>query len=54
MSVDTSTGPFCGALGCREAADVVIHHAEYGRRAVCDDHAEDHAVVERLDGGRDE
>ncbi|WP_195892439.1 hypothetical protein [Halopiger goleimassiliensis] len=38
-------GPFCGALGCTEDADVVINHPEHGRRTVCENHAEGHEVV---------
>ncbi|MFP4628928.1 MAG: hypothetical protein ACLFMX_08060 [Halobacteriales archaeon] len=38
-------GPFCGALGCRKEAAVVIDHPEHGERTVCHDHAEDHEVV---------
>ncbi|WP_276254085.1 hypothetical protein [Halomontanus rarus] len=38
-------GPFCGALGCPEDADVVIRHPKHGKLTVCEDHAEDHKVV---------
>ncbi|MFC6718086.1 hypothetical protein ACFQGT_10645 [Natrialbaceae archaeon GCM10025810] len=38
-------GPFCGALGCRSAADVVIRHTEHGKRTVCEEHAGDDEVV---------
>ncbi|WP_162989874.1 hypothetical protein [Natronorubrum halophilum] len=29
-------GPFCGALGCTDDADVVIDHPKHGPRTVCD------------------
>lgn len=38
-------GPFCGALGCRGEAEVIVDVPEHGERAVCPDHAEDGEVV---------
>lgn len=31
----------CGALGCRETAEFVVRHPDYGRRALCFSHAQD-------------
>ncbi|WP_202613881.1 hypothetical protein [Halostella pelagica] len=45
MSVDISTGPFCGTIGCSNEAAVVIDHPDHGKRTVCDDHAADGEVV---------
>ena len=46
MSVlPTDEGPFCGALGCRETADVVIETDEHGQRTVCEGHAAGEEVV---------
>ena len=39
-----SSGPFCGALGCREDAEVVIRN-RYGERYACEGHADDGEVV---------
>ena len=30
---------YCGCMGCRNAAAVVVRHDDYGRRAVCEHHA---------------
>ncbi|WP_186336787.1 hypothetical protein [Natrarchaeobaculum sulfurireducens] len=38
-------GPFCGALGCTNDADVVICHPEHGRRTVCDECADGYEVI---------
>ena len=44
MSVKTPER-FCGCLGCRSAATVIINHAKHGERPVCDDCADGHEVV---------
>ena len=41
-------GPFCGAMGCRSDADVVIDHPEHGHRTVCEDCAEGYEVVRNV------
>ncbi len=38
-------GPFCGALGCTEDADVVVRHPERGDLVVCDDHTGGFEVI---------
>jgi hypothetical protein len=39
-----ASGPFCGALGCRDEADHVIRDGN-GEYFVCDDHADAGEVV---------
>jgi len=39
-----ASGPFCGALGCREDAAVIIEN-RYGKRYACEEHADDGEVV---------
>lgn len=39
-----SSGPFCGALGCRHEADVVIQDGS-GEYFACQDHADAGEVV---------
>lgn len=41
---------YCGALGCRSSASLIIDHPDHGRRTVCPDHAVGYDVVERLGG----
>ena len=41
-------GPFCGALGCTDDADVVIDHPEHGERTVCNSCADGHVVICRV------
>ncbi|WP_265111895.1 hypothetical protein [Halosolutus halophilus] len=41
-------GPFCGALGCTEKADVVIDHPEHGERTVCEGCAGDYEVIRHV------
>jgi len=36
---------YCGCLGCKEAATVVIDHEQHGERLVCDSCADGHEVV---------
>ena len=48
MSVlSTEEGPYCGALGCRETADVVIE-TQHGERTVCEDCAAGEEVVRHV------
>ncbi|QLG47917.1 hypothetical protein [Natrinema halophilum] len=42
------SGPFCGALGCTEAADVVIDHPERGEIVVCNDCTSGYVVVRHV------
>ncbi|WP_155897305.1 hypothetical protein [Natronobacterium gregoryi] len=44
-SATDGSGPFCGAMGCTNDADVVIHYPKHGERTVCDDCAEGYEVV---------
>jgi len=39
-----ASGPFCGALGCRDEADVVIRDGD-GEYFACDEHADAGKVV---------
>lgn len=48
MATTTSLGPFCGALGCRHPADVVVDHPEHGERVVCEDCTDGHEVIRRV------
>jgi len=45
MSVTIPEGPICCCLGCRDTADVVIEHPDYGERPVCEDCAESFEVM---------
>jgi hypothetical protein len=35
----------CGCMGCRRAATVTVKHDKYGRRTVCEKHAEGQMVI---------
>lgn len=48
MSVHVPTSPICGCLSCHEPAVAIVDHPSYGRRAVCDGHAQDFEVIERV------
>jgi|GEM_PF-1165406 hypothetical protein len=41
-------GPFCGALGCIDGADVVIDHPKHGERTVCWDCTDDYPVIRHV------
>lgn len=47
MSLTFET-PVCGCLGCRDSAVAIVRHPNHGRRAVCEDHAGDYEVIERV------
>ncbi|WP_247001103.1 hypothetical protein [Halosolutus gelatinilyticus] len=53
MSADTGDGfgPFCGAIGCTEDADVVIDHPKHGERTVCWDYIGDYEVIRQSQQG---
>jgi hypothetical protein len=39
--VDGSKRRVCGSLGCRDAAEWVVDHPDYGERTICREHAVD-------------
>jgi len=45
---DDGFGPFCGALGCIDGADVVIDHPKHGERTVCWDCTDDYPVIRHV------
>lgn len=48
MSTGVQRGPFCGALGCRADADVVIDHPDHGSRTVCHECAGGYDVIDHV------
>jgi hypothetical protein len=44
----TNGTKICGCMGCRENAFAIVEHDEYGRRALCRDHAEGQKVMAEL------
>lgn len=40
----------CGVLGCYEDFDTFIDHPTRGKRAVCEDHAEDYPLLDVGEG----
>lgn len=45
---DDGLGPFCGALGCNDPAEVVIRHPEHGDVVVCDGCTGGYVVVSHV------
>ncbi|WP_265109201.1 hypothetical protein [Halosolutus halophilus] len=48
ISASDRFGPFCGALGCTEDADIVIRHPERGELVVCNDCTGGYAVIRHV------
>ena len=47
--MSAQTTPRCGALGCAEAADVVIRHPQHGDVVVCESCTGGYVVIQHLE-----